>query len=80
MTYERACMATTKEIYCTNWLETLADYNDSNNAPLSNEKLRQAVSTSMAETEDEERDAKRNANNVTMENFFHQYPITTNTQ
>ena len=29
----------------------------------------------MAETEDEEQDAKRNANNVTMGAFFHHPPI-----
>ena len=34
----------------------------------------------MAETEQEERDAERNANNVTMDNFCHQPPVTTNTQ
>ena len=41
-------------------LETLVEYNDHNNTPLSNEKLRQAVSTVMVETEEEECDAKRN--------------------
>ena len=56
--------------------ETLADYNDLNNAPLSNEKLRQAVGKFMAETEEEE----RNANNVTMDTFCHQSPVTTNTR
>ena len=34
----------------------------------------------MAETEEEERDAKRNANNMTMDTFFHWSPVTTNTQ
>ena len=34
----------------------------------------------MAETEEEERDAKFNANNVTMDTFFNQYPLTINTQ
>ena len=61
-------------------LETLVDYNDRNNAPLSNEKIWQAFSKVMAETEDEERDAKCNANNVTMDTLFHQSPVTTNTQ
>ena len=61
-------------------LETIADYNDCNNAPLSKEKLRWEVSKVMAETEEEERDAKRSANNVTMDNFWHQSPVTTNTQ
>ena len=61
-------------------LETGVDYNDRNNVPFSNEKLIQAVSKVMAETEEEERDAKRNANNVTMDTFCHQSPVTTNTQ
>ena len=41
-------MATTKEKYYTNILEALVDYNGRNNAPLSNEKLRQAVIKVMA--------------------------------
>ena len=61
-------------------LEALVDDNGCNNAPLSNEKLRQAVSKVMAETKEEERDAKRNANNVNMDTFCHQSPVTTNTQ
>ena len=52
--------------------ETLVDYNDRNNVPLSNEKTQQAVSKVMAETEEEERDTKRNASNVTMDTFFNQ--------
>ena len=80
MTYERACMATTKEKYYTKMLETLVDYNDRNNAPLSNEKLRHAVSKVMAETEEEERDAERNTNNATVDTLFHQSPVTNNTQ
>ena len=34
----------------------------------------------MTETEEEERDAERNSNNVTMDHLCHQYPVTTNTQ
>ena len=34
----------------------------------------------MSETEEEERDAELNSNNVTMDTFFHQSPVTTNTQ
>ena len=61
-------------------LETPVDYNDRNNSPFSNKNLRQAVSEVMAETEEEEREAKCNANNVTMDTFCRQYPVTTNTQ
>ena len=53
MAYEQLCMATTKDKYYTKMLETLVDYNDCNNAPLSNEKIRQVVRRVMAETEEE---------------------------
>ena len=55
--------------------ETLVNYNDLKNAPLSNEKILQAVSRVMAETEEEECDAERNANNLTMDTFL-QSPVT----
>ena len=74
--YERACMA--KKNY-TKLLETVIDYNDHQNAPLSNGKLQQAISTVTTETEEEEPEAKRNSNNMTMDNFC-QSPATTNTQ
>ena len=73
-------MATTKDKYYTNMLETLVDYNDCNNAPLSNEDLRKSASKVMSKTEEEERDAKRNANNVTIDNFFYHSPVTINTK
>ena len=63
-------MATPREKYSEKMLETLVDYNDSNNTPLSNEKLQIAVNKVMAETEDQERDTKHNTNNVTMDNFY----------
>ena len=52
VTYERECMATTKDKYNTKFLETLAEYNIHHNAPLSNGKLRQPISRVMAETEE----------------------------
>ena len=61
-------------------LEVLVDYNDRNNKPLPNDKIQQAVSRVMAETEEEERDAEHNANNVTMDTFFNHSPVTINTQ
>ena len=39
MTYELACMATSKQKYFTKLLETVVDYNIHHNAPLSNEKI-----------------------------------------
>ena len=74
VTYERVCMATTKEKYHTKMLETIVDYNDRNNVPFFNENIKQEVSKVMAETEEEERDAGRNANNVTMYTFCHKSP------
>ena len=59
-------------------VETLIDHNDRHNVPLSNEKLQQAVSTVMSETEEDECDTKCNVNNLTMDNFI-QSPVTTNT-
>ena len=61
-------------------LETLVDFNDCNNAPFSNENLRQEVCKFMAKTEEEEHDSKRKASNVTMDTFCHQYLVTTNSQ
>ena len=55
MTYEQVCMATPKDKYYTKLLETLVDHNDQQNSPLSNDNIRQAISTVMAETEEGER-------------------------
>ena len=52
-------------------LETLVNHNDHHNAPLYNEKLQK--------TEEEERNAKHNADNVNMDTFY-QPPVTTYTQ
>ena len=73
-------MVPTKDKNYKKILEMLVDYNDRNNAPLSNEKIRQSVSRVMADMEQEERDAKLNANNVTIDTFLNQSPITNNTQ
>ena len=72
-------MATPRDKYYEKMLETLVDYNDRKNAPFSNEKLRQAISTVMEETEEMERNTILDANNVTMDTFC-QSPVTTNTQ
>ena len=48
-------------------LYTMVNYNDYNNGPFSNEKIQQATSRVMEETEEKERDAERNANHVTMD-------------
>ena len=72
-------MANPQDEYYTKMLETLIDHNYCRNAPFSSEKLQQAVIRVMAETEEEECDAERNANNVTMDTFLQSH-VTTNTQ
>ena len=47
VTYEWACMATPREKYYEEILETIVNYNDCHNAPLSNKNLQQALSTVM---------------------------------
>ena len=77
--FERACMDTTRDKYYTKMLETLVDYNNRNNAPLSNDKLWQAISTVMEKMEEEERNFILDSNNLNMDTFC-QFPVTTNTQ
>ena len=60
-------------------METLVDYNEHNNAQLSNEKLQHAISKVMVETEAQERNIIPDVHNVTMD-ILCQYPVTTNTQ
>ena len=48
VTYEQACMAITKDKYFEKMLETLINHNDRQNAPFSNENIRQEVSEVMA--------------------------------
>ena len=76
VSYERACMATTRYENHTKMLETKIDHNDCHNEPLSSEKLRQAVSRVMAETDEVERGAEHNKHNVTMDTFFNHSTIS----
>ena len=73
-------MTTQKEEYYTYLLEITIEHTDRSKTPFSNEKLRQAINMIVEETkaEDEEQDAKHNANNVTKDTFI-QPPVTTNT-
>ena len=50
-------------------VETLIDHHDRHNVQLCNEKLQQAVSIFMAETEEKERDDEHNSNIATMDNL-----------
>ena len=57
-------------------LDSIIQHNHRHGTPLSSKKLREAVIRVM---EDEEKDAKRNVNNITMDTFF-QSPVTFNAQ
>ena len=65
--YERLCMAIPKNKHYNTLLKTLVDYNNHNNAPLSNEKLQQEVGKVMDETEAE---LKRNMNKIKIYTSF----------
>ena len=69
-------MATTREEYLIKMLDSILDDNERHGTTLSSKKLQGAVSIVIVE---EEKYAKHNANNVTMDTLFHS-PITINTQ
>ena len=70
VTYEQACISTSKEKYYTTLLETLVNDNNRNGALLSNEKLQQVVGKSMEEMEAE----FKCRNKITMDTSY-QSPI-----
>ena len=67
-------MATPKEEYFTEMLDHLIKHNHCHGTPMSNKKLREAV---IRVVEDEEKEAKRNVNNVTMDTLSWS-PVTFN--
>ena len=64
-------MSTPKDKYHTKLLKTLVNDNNRNSAPFSNEKIQQAVSIVMEETEAQ---LERNINKITMDTSF-QFPV-----
>ena len=62
-------MATTRDEYYTNILDSLLGNNGRQGTPQSSKKLQEAASRVMAETEDKVKDARCNINNVTMDTF-----------
>ena len=64
-TCKQACMVTSRYKYYTEMFNNLTDYNDRNNAPISNQKIQK----SMHKVMDEE--SILNANNVTADTFSH---------
>ena len=71
-TCERARMENPREKYYTKIYENLVDYNDRNDAPLSNDDVIQAIHKIIAEEE-------AGAHNITADTFS-QTPVTPNTQ
>ena len=69
-TSERACMATSWDIYYTEMFMTLTDYNDRNNKPLPNDNILESIRKFI------EQESISDANNVTADTFSH----TSNTQ
>ena len=67
VSYKRACMATPKERYFTEMLDSLIEHNRRHFTPLSSKKLRKAVIRVM---EDEEKYAKHYVNNITTDTLF----------
>ena len=59
--------------------ETLVDYNDRNDAPLSNENILKAMHKVIAEEESDALNITLDAHNITADTFF-QTPATPNTQ
>ena len=64
-TCERACMETSNNKYYTEICNTLTNYNDCNNTPLSNTKTREAIRKVMEE------ESITDANNITADTFSH---------
>ena len=54
-TCKRACMASSRDKYYTEMLKTLTDYNDRNNAPLSNDNIQEAIHKFIEEESDAHR-------------------------
>ena len=67
VSYKRACMATEREVYFANILDSLLDDNDRHGTPLSSKYLQESVIRVMED----------NVNNITMD-FFFQSPATIN--
>ena len=62
---KQACMATSRESYYIEIFNTLTDYNDRNNTPLSNDKIREAIHRVIEE------ESIADANKVTADTFSH---------
>ena len=79
VSYERLYMATERETFSTKMLDYLLDDDERHDTILSIKDIQEAIIRVMSGTEQEDKYAKPNVNNVTMDNFF-QSPVTINTQ
>ena len=79
VTYQRACMATPRDKYYTEMYETIVDYNDRNDAPFSNEDIRQATRRVISEEESDARNITSDSKNLTADTLC-QTPVRPNTQ
>ena len=68
-TYKQACMATSRDKFYTKMYETLIDYNERNDAPLSIEKIQQEINKVIAEEELDAHIITLDAHIVTVYNF-----------
>ena len=78
-TYEQACMVTPRDKCYTKIYETLVDYNDCNDAPFSNDNIRQAIIKFIAKEEVDSHNITLYAHNGTADTFC-QTPVTPNTK
>ena len=62
-------MATPRDKYYTKMYESLIDYNDRNDAPLSNKNIREAMHKFIAEEESDVYNITPGAHNVTVDTF-----------
>ena len=79
VSYERACMATEIKVYFAKILDYLLDNYERHGTPLSSKNIQETVNKVVAGTEEEEKDAKNNVKNITMDTLF-QSPVTINPQ
>ena len=79
VSYEKACMATERNVYFTKMLDSLLSNNERYGTPLSSKNIQDTVIIVMEEEEGkEEKYAKNNVNNVTMDNFFNPFSLSMN--
>ena len=77
-TCERACISNPRDKYHTKMYETLVDYNDRNDLPVSNDNIRQQIYKFIVEEEVDANNMTLDTHSVTAD-IFSQMLITPNT-